>query len=146
MEHKPSQPNPLLDGFVPQLSAWSLVTAASVGIFDSLAEGPKGSEDNASGLDLDVPGTKCLLVVLFRLGYVVKEKEQFRLSGAARLLANSTHPGRANWIRFCRTQLLAMSRLQANLEGGPAVDLFGPMDGREDHRMHQVAMTKTALD
>lgn len=145
MANTQHRPNVLLDGFVPALSSWSLVAAASLGIFDALSKRSKDATEVANELNLDVSGTRHLLCVLSHLGYLEHDHKRLRLSDSARALTQGNGAGLAHWMRFCRTQLLAMTQLQAKLKGGPPVDLYSLMETPEDLRIHQMAMAETAM-
>ncbi len=141
-----SQPNPLLDPFVSAASAWSIVSAVSAGIFDALGEDELNPLQIAKELDLDVAGVERLMPALAHLGYVESEGERYRLSGVSRrCLTQDSQYRLSNWVRFCRTQLLAMSRLQSTLSTGRSVDLYDLMETPDELRIHQLAMAETAF-
>jgi len=144
--NNPPRPNPLLDPFVPAASAWSIVSAASAGVFDALGEDARSPADIANDLGLDAAGIERLMPVLVHLGYAESDGGRFRLSDASRqYLTTGSRHRLSNWVRFCRTQLLAMAQLQSTLSSGRAVDLYDLMTTPEELRVHQLAMAETAL-
>lgn len=141
-----TQPNPLLDPFVPAASAWSIVSAASAGVFDALGENPRSPADIADDLGLDVVGVERLMLVLVHLGYAESDGGRYRLSEISRqCLTKGSQHSLSNWVIFCRTQLLALSRLQSTLSDGRPVDLYDLMTTPEELRIHQLAMAETAM-
>lgn len=142
----PEQPNPLLDPFLPALSAWAIVAAASAGLFDALGEESRTPLEIANTLNLDPAGVDRLMPVLAHLGYVEFDDGRFRLSEASRQYLTTASPNPlSNWVRFCNTQLLAMSRLQSTLSTGHPTDLYDLMRSPEELRVHQLAMAETAM-
>ena len=140
------RPNPLFDPFVPAASAWSIIAAASAGVFDALGEDLRSPAEIADTLSLDAAGVERLMPVLVHLGYVETDAGRYRVSDVSRrhLIKGCPH-NLSNWVRFCRTQLLAMSRLQSRLASGRRVDLFDLMETPEELRVHQLAMAETAM-
>jgi SAM-dependent methyltransferase len=139
------QANPLLDPFVPAASAWSIVAAASAGVFDALGEDPRSPTDIADELGLDAAGVGRLMPVLVHLGYAETDGGCYRASLTSREHLTAGSPRRlSNWVRFCRTQLLAMSYLESRLSSGREVDLFDLMKTPDELRVHQLAMAETA--
>ena len=141
------QPDPLLDPFAPAFSAWSIVSAASTGIFDAIGEKTLSPAKIADDLGLDPDGVERLMPVLVHLGYSECEDGRYRLSEVSRrcLTTENQHRRLSNWVRFCRFQLLAMSQLQSKLSTGQGVGLFELMKTPEELRIHQLAMAETAM-
>ena len=146
MKNSSHRPNPLLDPFVPAGAGWSLITAVSAGIFEALGQDPRLPAEVAHDLDLDVAGVERLMPVLVHLGYVESEGEEYRLSDVSRGCLTKESPHQlSNWVRFCRTQLVALSRLESALSTGQPIDLYHLMETREELRIHQLAMAETAM-
>lgn len=146
MAYSEKQPHPLLDPFVPAMSAWSLVSAVSVGVFDAIANDKHTPGGIAEELELDPEAVERLLAVLTCLGYVRLEDEGYWLTDVANQTLTEDAPHRLkNWVRFCRIQLLAMERLENVLTNRGRVNLYDLMESREDLRVHLLAMAETAI-
>jgi len=140
-----NQPHPLVDPFVPAMSAWSLVTAVSTGIFDIVGDGLNTSESIARRLGIDPGGVRLLLDILVCLGFLESDNHKFSLTEVSRMTLTDKSPSRLkNWVRFCRIQLLAMEQLERALSSGERVDLTDLMKSEDDRRIHQLAMAETA--
>ena len=146
MSNHENRPHPLIDPFVPAVSAWALVAAVSTGIFDAIDDGLHDAQAIARKLKLDPDGVEPLLDQLVCLGYLDKSSDGFNLTEVSRMTLADRSPHRLkNWVRFCRFQLLAMEHIESTLSTGTRVDLTGLMKSESDRRIHQFAMAETAI-
>lgn len=138
-------PNPVLDPFVPVILAHSLVTAVSVGLFETLSCGPTDFESIAFQTGLEPHATRLLLDVLYANGYVTKTDGTYGLTEVSRMtLLESSPMSFVNWARFCRFQIATAGHLTDVVRGSDPINLFEMMVSREDRLVHQRAMAETA--
>ncbi|MDJ0781364.1 MAG: class I SAM-dependent methyltransferase [Desulfosarcinaceae bacterium] len=138
-------PNPLLDPMLPALQSTALVTAAAIGLFAALADGPLTATGLAARLRCDPTGILRLTEFLAAAGYLVRQGDRFGLNAITR--ATCTTDGEmplTHWLRFCGIQLAALGQLTESIQDGRAVDLFDLMSGPEARLTHQRAMAQTA--
>jgi hypothetical protein len=138
-------PNPLLDPMIPAIQSTALVTAAGLGLFDALAEGPLTATGLAVRLKCDPTGIRRLAELLAAMGYLEREGDRYALSAVARAtcIADGELP-LSHWLRFCEIQLKALGHLTDSVRRGRAVDLYGLMPGPVERLTHQRAMAQTA--
>jgi hypothetical protein len=143
---KPSQnPNPVLDPIIPVISAHSLVTAVSVGLFDALSHGPADFQSLALRTGMEPQGARLLLDVLSQNGYVKKSDGTYSLSDVSRMtLLESSPMSFVNWVKFCRFQIEAVGHLTDVVSGSGPIDLFEKMANPEDRLVHHRAIAETA--
>ena len=138
-------PNPVLDPIVPVISAHSLVTAVSVGLFESLSSGPADPESVANRTGMNTQAARLLLDVLSQGGYVRRTEGTYALTEVSRMtLLESSPMSFVNWVKFCRFQIDAVGRLTEAAKGSGAIDLFEKMASKEDHLLQERAMAETA--
>lgn len=70
-------PTPLLTGYWGMMSSRSLIAAVNLGVFESLAAGPKTPEEVAEEVGLDLIGTEALLNALNGFGYVRRRSGRY---------------------------------------------------------------------
>lgn len=75
-------PDPLLDSLTSLVAARALITATSLGVFDTLAEGPLDAADLAARLELDPLGAQTLLTALLVMRYVELDEDGAFRNGA----------------------------------------------------------------
>lgn len=146
MEKKDRQPNPLLDPMVPAIQSNALVTAAAIGLFEALAQGPLEPTALAQKLACHPVGIQRLAVLLTAMGYLERTDRGYSLSevSGATYVADGQMP-LTDWVRFCAVQLEALGHLTAAVQKGRRTDLFDLMPGEAERLTHQRAMAQTAL-
>ena len=87
-----SEPDPFLDSFTGLIAARALSSAAMLGVFDALEEGPASTDELAERLGLDPLGTETLLTALLTLGYLEQEDGGLRNSPVSRRLLVRSSP------------------------------------------------------
>jgi SAM-dependent methyltransferase len=92
-------PDPFEDSFIGLIAARALTAAATLGVFESLAEQPASATELAGRLGLDPDGTEALLTALATLGYVRAEDGRFAPEPVVgRLLVGSSPESIASFV------------------------------------------------
>jgi hypothetical protein len=138
-------PIPMIDLLFGPLKAGILMAGATLGVFEALRDGRRGSYDLARALGLDGPAVELLLRALVHVKYLRQRGDAFELSalGRSTMIAGAQHE-LTGFARWSETQWTHVETLEAFVRTGRGLDVHQTLTGEGKWRDYQRAMLEAA--
>jgi 2-polyprenyl-3-methyl-5-hydroxy-6-metoxy-1,4-benzoquinol methylase len=142
----PLAPRVLFDTFLPLLQARAIMAGVRLGIFESLSDGARTSDELAQTLSLNPETVDLVLRVLVSGDYVIREERRYALTALARGALILGGPAQlTSWVQMMDELFWdLLGRMDEIVRSGRGVDFHQSLRDQSRWAIYQAAMLETA--